>query len=222
MISGVRFLKAVKMLPIALPTPAAECRLTRAALPLAWAYPSAIPTTTASCNPSTYRKSAGKSRNIGSSVEPGLANTDVNSRRRIKSTTASRTVGCPLVFRCISNPLRYATWAGGDWMSRSMEFGTLLENCQNCQKSLHSRMYQPVAGRFHSAPKPYWSRLSAVITDLAIAAVSGHGDPFQGRHLAGAGQPRSRSIALTTFNRIRHDEFQSAAVDDVHHDRLRG
>ncbi|EDT00465.1 hypothetical protein BamIOP4010DRAFT_6012 [Burkholderia ambifaria IOP40-10] len=36
-ISGVRFLNAVNRLPIALPTPAAECRLTTAALPVACA-----------------------------------------------------------------------------------------------------------------------------------------------------------------------------------------
>ncbi|MNT23549.1 hypothetical protein D3C72_1589700 [compost metagenome] len=34
---GVRFLWAVKMLPMAWPTPAAECRLTKAALRVAWA-----------------------------------------------------------------------------------------------------------------------------------------------------------------------------------------
>jgi hypothetical protein len=34
---GVRFLCAVKMLPMAWPTPAAECRFTNAALPVAWA-----------------------------------------------------------------------------------------------------------------------------------------------------------------------------------------
>ncbi len=35
--SGVRFLNAVNRLPIAWPTPAAECRLTKAALRVAWA-----------------------------------------------------------------------------------------------------------------------------------------------------------------------------------------
>ncbi|SOT45898.1 hypothetical protein F01_550058 [Burkholderia cenocepacia] len=72
------------------------------------------------------------------------------------------------------------------------------------------------------SPEACWPRLSAFITGSAAAAVSGHGDPFQGRHLASAGRPGIAFDPFTPFNLVRHDEFQSAAVDDVHHDRLRG
>src|SRR5882757_6691520 len=51
-----------------------------------------MPTTTASCRPRTYRKSSGKSRNIGSSVEPGLPNTEVIPSVRSCSMKVSRTV----------------------------------------------------------------------------------------------------------------------------------
>ena len=44
---------ALKIAPIALPTPGAVCRLATVVRPEAWAKPSAIPTTTASCSPST-------------------------------------------------------------------------------------------------------------------------------------------------------------------------
>lgn len=74
------------------PTPAAECRLTKPTLPVAWAYPSAMPTHTASCRPSTYWMSLGKSRNMGSSVEPGLPKMVSTPNWRSTSYTPSRTV----------------------------------------------------------------------------------------------------------------------------------
>lgn len=53
MINGVFALNDATSDPIALPVPAAVCRLTRAGLPWAWANPSAIASTAASCRPST-------------------------------------------------------------------------------------------------------------------------------------------------------------------------
>src|SRR3954451_13389956 len=90
--SGDLFAWALKIAPIALPTPGAVCRFTCPTRPLACAKPSAIPTATASCRPSTYRKSSGNSFSIGSSVEPGLPNTVVMPRARSRSNVASRTV----------------------------------------------------------------------------------------------------------------------------------
>ena len=52
-ISGVLLAAALTSAPTALPTPGAVCRFTSAGRPVAWAYPSAIPTTTASCKPRT-------------------------------------------------------------------------------------------------------------------------------------------------------------------------
>ena len=72
--SGDLLACALKIAPIALPTPGAVWRFTSVGRPDACAYPSAIPTTTASCSPSTYLKSSGKPWSIGSSVEPGLPN----------------------------------------------------------------------------------------------------------------------------------------------------
>ncbi len=51
--SGDLFACALKIAPMALPTPGAVWRLTTVGFPLACAYPSAIPTTTASWSPST-------------------------------------------------------------------------------------------------------------------------------------------------------------------------
>ena len=83
--SGALFAYAVKIAPTALPTPGVVCRLTSAGRPVACAYPSAMPTTTASCRPSTYRKSSGKSASMGSSVDPGLPKTVVMPRARNSS-----------------------------------------------------------------------------------------------------------------------------------------
>ncbi len=49
--SGVLLACALKIAPIPLPRPGAVWRLTSAGCPLAWAYPSAIPTATDSCRP---------------------------------------------------------------------------------------------------------------------------------------------------------------------------
>jgi hypothetical protein len=65
-------MRAVQIAPTALPTPGAVCRLTWVGLPVACAYPSAIPTTACSWRPSTYVKSSGRLASIGNSVEPGL------------------------------------------------------------------------------------------------------------------------------------------------------
>src|SRR5665811_976515 len=56
-----------------------------------------MPTTIDSCRPSTYRKSSGRCRNIGSSVDPGLPNTVVmpNDLRRL--ITELRTVVSPIM-----------------------------------------------------------------------------------------------------------------------------
>ena len=51
--TGEWFACALKIAPIALPTPGAVWRLTSAGRPEAWAKPSAMPTTTASCSPRT-------------------------------------------------------------------------------------------------------------------------------------------------------------------------
>ena len=51
--SGVLLAWALKIAPMPLPTPGAVCRLTIVVRPLAWAKPSAIPTATISCRPST-------------------------------------------------------------------------------------------------------------------------------------------------------------------------
>src|SRR5216684_4519400 len=51
-----------------------------------------MPTATISCRPSTYRKSSGKSRYIGNSVDPGLPKIVVVPKARKRSKTASRTV----------------------------------------------------------------------------------------------------------------------------------
>ncbi|BCJ58417.1 hypothetical protein Jiend_18390 [Micromonospora endophytica] len=85
MISGVRLCQAVTMLPMALPVPGAVCRLTCAGLPVAWAYPSAMPTADASWSASTYRKSSGNAWRNGSSVEPGLPKTVVMPSERSRS-----------------------------------------------------------------------------------------------------------------------------------------
>src|SRR5215210_1866017 len=90
--SGVLLCHAVTIAPIALPNPGPVCRFTRAACPVPWAYPSAIPKTLASCSPKTYRKSSGKSAKNGSSVEPGLPKTVVIPRSRRRSKVTSRTV----------------------------------------------------------------------------------------------------------------------------------
>jgi hypothetical protein len=50
------------------------------------------PTTACSCKPSRYVKSAGRSRNMGNSVEPGLAKMVVIPCARNGSRVASRTV----------------------------------------------------------------------------------------------------------------------------------
>jgi len=52
MTSGDLLACALKIAPIALPTPGAVCRLTSVGRPLACANPSAMPTTVASCSPS--------------------------------------------------------------------------------------------------------------------------------------------------------------------------
>ncbi|CAM5626271.1 hypothetical protein SFUMM280S_04434 [Streptomyces fumanus] len=51
--SGVREATALVSAPIALPEPEAACRLTSTGRPVAWAYPSAMPTTAPSCSPRT-------------------------------------------------------------------------------------------------------------------------------------------------------------------------
>ena len=51
--SGARLARALKIAPIALPRPGAVWRFTCATRPLACAYPSAMPTATISCKPST-------------------------------------------------------------------------------------------------------------------------------------------------------------------------
>ena len=51
--SGALFASALPIPPTALPTPGAVCRFTCVGRPVAWAYPSAIPTTTSSWSPST-------------------------------------------------------------------------------------------------------------------------------------------------------------------------
>jgi hypothetical protein len=61
-------------------------------VPEAWANPSAMPTATASCSASTYRKSDGKSCSIGSSVDPGFPNMVVMPWRRSSWKLASRTL----------------------------------------------------------------------------------------------------------------------------------
>ena len=48
MTSGALFARAVQIAPTALPTPGAVCRLTWVGFPVAWAYPSAMPTTACS------------------------------------------------------------------------------------------------------------------------------------------------------------------------------
>ncbi len=56
------------------------------------------------------------------------------------------------------------------------------------------------AGCVHSARKPCGSRPYAVIAGSAAAAVSGHGNPVQGRHLV-PDNSGSCSIPLAPFNR---------------------
>ena len=51
--SGVRLCHAVTIAPIAFPNPGPVCKLTNAACLVPWAYPSAIPSALASCNPKT-------------------------------------------------------------------------------------------------------------------------------------------------------------------------
>jgi len=51
--SGDLLAWALKIAPIAWPTPGAVCRFTSAGRPLACAKPSAMPTTADSCSPST-------------------------------------------------------------------------------------------------------------------------------------------------------------------------
>ena len=65
--------KRGKSVPIALPRPPAECRLTRAAFRVTCAYASAIATTQPSCSPMMYRKSDGHSARNFNSVDPGIA-----------------------------------------------------------------------------------------------------------------------------------------------------
>jgi hypothetical protein len=91
-ISGVRFRKQVIRLPLALPSPVAVCTFTSAGVLLAWAKPSAIAMTDASCRASTKRKSSGKSLRNVSSVDPGLPNTVVSPRPRSSPNVASRTL----------------------------------------------------------------------------------------------------------------------------------
>src|SRR5215203_3509833 len=90
--SGVLLCQADTSAPIAFPRPGPVCRLTRAARSVPWAYPSAIPKALASCSASTYRKSSGKSRKNGNSVEPGLPKTVVIPSSRKRSKVTSRTV----------------------------------------------------------------------------------------------------------------------------------
>jgi hypothetical protein len=90
--SGEWFAWALKIAPIPLPTPGAVCRLTWVGRPEAWAKPSAIPTATASCRPSTYWKSSGNSASIGSSVDPGLPKIVVIPCSRKSSKLTSRTL----------------------------------------------------------------------------------------------------------------------------------
>src|SRR5690348_14480371 len=58
-----------------------------------------MPTTDPSCRPSTKRRSDGKPARNGISVEPGFEKTVVRSRRRSRSSTASRTVAAACVGR---------------------------------------------------------------------------------------------------------------------------
>src|SRR6266436_7510116 len=59
-----------------LPALAIECRLTKAALPRAMAYPSAMPAADRSCSPRTYLKSAGMSRKKGQFRRARIAEDD--------------------------------------------------------------------------------------------------------------------------------------------------
>ncbi len=100
---GVRLARALRMAPMAFPVPGPVCRFTRAVVPEARAKPSAMPTTTASWRPSTYRKSSGNRLSMGSSVDPGLPNTVVMPRALRTSRTASRTVRMCGSFRPAGN-----------------------------------------------------------------------------------------------------------------------
>ncbi len=104
MTSGARQSRAFAIALIALPRPAAVCRLTNAGAPRASAYPDAIPTTEPSCSPRTNRRSLGRSVRNEISVEPGLPKIVVRPCRRITSNAASRTVRpatiCPLPLPC--------------------------------------------------------------------------------------------------------------------------
>src|SRR5215469_740094 len=90
--NGTRAIFAFMIAPIPCPRPPEVCRLTKAGLPEACAYPSAMETAVASCNPHTYRIDglAVNASSKGNSVVPGLPkiNFAPSDRRTSRSTSA--------------------------------------------------------------------------------------------------------------------------------------